>query len=79
MVVEKDLLHSIEALLEKKIRSEEKMLDIAVPQLNQFIEAELARFETSHIEKNSVLDDINPLNHLFHLSLTDGISSLANE
>ena len=61
-----ELLTAIDELLIKKQATPEMGLAPQVPILNQFIEAELGRLESAHIEHIARLNVIDSLNALLH-------------
>ena len=65
LVTDPTLLEAIHALLAKKKRSEEKMLEPAIPVLNAFIESELARLEHITLARSDRMGEMAALNALF--------------
>ena len=71
LVDDPDLTREINKLLQQKKAGREKGLIPAIPVLNQFIEVELERLETTHPEKSEKDAEIQQLNQLFQQVLKE--------
>lgn len=66
LITDNELLDTIHSLVERKKRSEEKMLAPAIPVLNQYIEKQLDRLEDIKLPKSDRSLEMAQLNELFH-------------
>jgi uncharacterized protein len=71
LIKDNELLDAVHALLEKKKVSEEKMLAPAIPVLNTFIVSELSRLEVIKLPKVDRTIELDKLNELFHMVLSE--------
>jgi predicted nucleotidyltransferase len=71
LVNDNELTEAINELLERKKVSEEKMLAPAIPVINQYIEAELARLEDVKLPRTDRDMEMDRLNELFHRVLNE--------
>jgi predicted nucleotidyltransferase len=71
LVTDTELLETIHQLLERKKASEEKMVAPAIPVLNKYIESELTRLEGIKLPKTDRTMEMDQLNELFHLVLSE--------